>query len=154
MVIEVFRGNLLPYYLKKDGKNNGTYIRIGATNRKASFDNIVELERQRRNISFDEEENFEYPLDTFDLDVIYKEFEKIDKSCDEEKLTNMKLIKELNGQFMATNALAIVLGRFDNVVIKCARFKGRLLRLFFIDRLLKKYRKLSENRWKRPITTE
>lgn len=28
LVVEIFRGNLLPYYLKKDGKNNGTYIRL------------------------------------------------------------------------------------------------------------------------------
>ena len=51
LVIEIFRGNLLPYYVKNEGKNNGTYLRIGATNRKAGFDNILELERQRRNIT-------------------------------------------------------------------------------------------------------
>lgn len=130
LVIEVFRGNLLPYYLKKDGKNNGTYIRIGGTNRKASFDNIVELERQRRNRSYDEEESFDYTLDEFDLNIIYKEFEKIGKSCDFEKLNNMKLIKELNGKFMATNALSIVFGKLDNVMIKCARFKGTTMETF------------------------
>jgi ATP-dependent DNA helicase RecG len=130
LVIEVFRGNLLPYYLKKDGKNNGTYIRVGATNRKASFDNIVELERQRRNISYDEEENFEYALDTFDLNVLYREFEKIGKSCDVEKLKNMKLIKNFNGTLMATNALSIVFGKLDNVMIKCARFKGTTMETF------------------------
>lgn len=48
LVVEVFRGNLLPYYLKTEGKHHGTYIRIGATNRKAGYDNILELERQRR----------------------------------------------------------------------------------------------------------
>lgn len=41
LVVEVFRGNLLPYYLKKLGKNEGTYIRIGATNRKAGYENIL-----------------------------------------------------------------------------------------------------------------
>jgi len=130
LVIEIFRGNLLPYYLKKEGKNNGTYIRIGANNRKAGFENIIELERQRRNISFDEEENYNYSLDEFDLTLIYKEFKKIGKSCDFEKLKNMKLIKELNGKFMATNALAIIFGRFDNVMIKCARFKGTTMETF------------------------
>ena len=130
LVIEVFRGNLLPYYLKKEGKNNGTYIRVGATNRKAGFENIVELERQRRNISYDEEENFDYVLDELDLDVIYQEFKKIGKSCDVEKLKNMRLIKELNGTLMATNALSIVLGKFDNVMIKCARFKGTTMETF------------------------
>jgi len=123
-------GKLLPYYLKKEGKNNRTYIRIGATNRKASFDNIVELERQRRNISFDEEENFEYALESFDLNIIYQEFKKIGKSCDVEKLKNMKLIRELNDKLMATNALAIVFGKLDNVMIKCARFKGTSMETF------------------------
>jgi len=130
LVIEVFRGNLLPYYLKKEGKNSGTYIRVGASNRKASFDNIIELERQRRNISFDEEENFDYSLDEFDLNIIYKEFEKIGKSCDIEKLKNMRLIKELNGKLMATNALSIIFGKYDNVMIKCARFKGTNMEIF------------------------
>ena len=130
LVIEVFRGNLLPYYLKKEGKNNGTYIRVGATNRKASFEHIVELERQRRNISYDEEENFEYALETFDLNIIYQEFKKVDKSCNAQKLKNIKLIKELNGTLMATNALAIVFGKLDNVMIKCARFKGTSMETF------------------------
>ena len=52
LVIEVYRGNLLPYYLKNHGIHEGVYIRIGATNRKASYMNI--LERQRKNISYDE----------------------------------------------------------------------------------------------------
>lgn len=36
LVIKVYRGNLLPYYLKHQGKSEGVYIRVGATNRKAS----------------------------------------------------------------------------------------------------------------------
>jgi ATP-dependent DNA helicase RecG len=51
LVVEIFRGNLLPYYLKSEGKNNGTYLRIGASNRKADFEHILELERQKRNLS-------------------------------------------------------------------------------------------------------
>ncbi len=51
LVIEIYRGNLLPYYLKKLGKNEGVFIRVGATNRRASLENILELERQQMNIS-------------------------------------------------------------------------------------------------------
>ena len=36
LVIEVSRGSLLPYYLKPQGKAQGTYIRLGASNRVAS----------------------------------------------------------------------------------------------------------------------
>jgi ATP-dependent DNA helicase RecG len=48
LVIEVVRGNLKPYFLKSQGKAEGTYIRIGATNRLADLDTIAELERQKR----------------------------------------------------------------------------------------------------------
>ena len=42
-----------PYLLKNKDKNNGTYIRVGSSNRKASFEIIEELERQKRKIAFD-----------------------------------------------------------------------------------------------------
>ncbi len=43
LVIEVFRGSMLPYYLKNKGKLKGTYIRIGSTNRIADEIMIAEL---------------------------------------------------------------------------------------------------------------
>jgi ATP-dependent DNA helicase RecG len=130
LVIEIFRGNLLPYYLKKDGKNNGTYIRIGATNRKAEFENILELERHRRNISFDEEINYEIELETLDLTPIQSKFAAIGKVCDTDKLKNLKLLKEEHGKTYPTNALLILLGIFEHVIIKCSRFKGRTMDVF------------------------
>lgn len=44
LVIEVSRGSLLPYYLKPQGKAQGTYIRLGASNRVASPEYIQQLE--------------------------------------------------------------------------------------------------------------
>jgi len=77
LVIEVFRGSLLPYYLKNKGKLKGTYIRIGSTNRLADERTIIELQRQRFNKSFDEEENFEFNVDEFKLNIIYNQFNTI-----------------------------------------------------------------------------
>lgn len=130
LVVEVFRGNLLPYYHKKEGKNNGTYIRVGATNRKASFENIVELERQRRNISFDEEINYEVELDSLDLSPLYEVFNRVGKELSEQKLKNLKLIKEENGKECPTNALLILLGHYPHCLVKCAKFKGTTMELF------------------------
>ena len=130
LVIEVFRGNLLPYYLKKEGKNKGTYLRVGATNRQASFEMIVELERQRRNISYDEELNYEVKLSSLDLSPLYDVFKKVDKRLDEEKLTNLKLIKEEHGRDYPSNALLILLGYHDHCMVKCAKFKGTTMELF------------------------
>lgn len=130
LVIEVFRGNLLPYYLKKAGKNDGTYIRIGATNRKAGFDNIMELERQRTNLSFDEEINYEYDFSKLDISPIKDNFNEIGKNIDNEKLKNLKLIREENGKIYPTNGLLILLGKFENVITKCSRFKGNDMSVF------------------------
>jgi ATP-dependent DNA helicase RecG len=130
LIIEIFRGNLLPYYLKQDGKNNGTYIRIGATNRKAEFENILELERHRSNISFDEEINYETEFDTLDLTPIKSKFAAIGKVCDSNKLKNLKLLKEENGKTYPSNALLILLGKFEHVTIKCSRFKGKTMSVF------------------------
>ncbi|WP_205461895.1 AlbA family DNA-binding domain-containing protein [Mangrovibacterium lignilyticum] len=46
LVIELVRGNLKPYFLKSMGKADGTFIRIGATNRQADLETLTELERQ------------------------------------------------------------------------------------------------------------
>jgi len=133
LVVEVFRGSMLPYYLKNKGKLKGTYVRVGSTNRLADEVMIAELQRQRFNKSFDEEENFEFELENLNLNIIYNEFEKIGKTCDYEKLKNLKLIKSINGLDYSTNAFLIALGIFDNTSIKCARFKG-VTKEIFIDK--------------------
>ena len=130
LVVEIFRGSMLPYYLKNRGKFKGTFIRVGSTNRLADENIIAELTRQRQNRSFDEEENLEYDLESLNLETIFDEFKKIGKSCNYEKLKNLKLIKRLNHQDLPTNALLIALGKFDNSLIKCARFKGTTKEIF------------------------
>jgi len=133
LVVEVFRGSMLPYYLKNKGKIKGTYVRVGSTNRVADEMMIAELQRQRFNKSFDEEENFEYEVKNLNLEIIFNEFAKIGKICDYEKLKNLKLIKSINGLDYPTNALLIALGIFDNTGVKCARFKG-VTKEIFIDK--------------------
>jgi len=61
--IEIFPGSLKPYHLKSKGEIEGTYIRLGSTNRKADLDIIEELRRRRMNIGFDEIEIMEASVD-------------------------------------------------------------------------------------------
>jgi ATP-dependent DNA helicase RecG len=130
LVVEVFRGNLLPYYLKAAGKNNGTYLRIGASNRKADFEHIVELERQKRNLSFDEEAYREQALQAIDLTALYARFASFGKPLNQEKLKNLKLIAEKQGTVWPTYGLMILLGLLPHVSTKCARFKGSDMGVF------------------------
>ncbi len=133
LVIEVYRGNLLPYYLKKYGKNEGAYIRIGATNRKASYENILELERQRMNLSFDQEVNREVDFHSLDLSPILDRFTKANKSLDKSVMKNLKLVLEDNNTIYPSNGLLILLGKFEHVRMKCSRFKGTTMDVF-LDR--------------------
>src|SRR6056297_592255 len=133
LVIEVYRGNLLPYYLKKHGKNEGVYIRIGATNRKASYENILELERQRMNLSYDQEANRQVDFHSLDLSLISDRFAKVNKSLDKSVMKNLKLVLEENGTLYPSNGLLILLGKFEHVRMKCSRFKGTTMDVF-LDR--------------------
>ncbi|WP_159519760.1 RNA-binding domain-containing protein [Sunxiuqinia indica] len=130
LVIEIGRGNLKPYFLKSQGKAQGTYIRIGATNRLADTDVIAELERQRRHFSYDEEICYDVTFDQLNINPLIKRFEGIGKSLNKEKLKNLRLVKSDNGTDYPTNALMILLGEFPHCTVKCARFKGTTMDVF------------------------
>ena len=66
--IHIYRGSLPPYYLKKEGKLSGTYIRVGSNNRLADENIISELERRSRSISFDSEIVLDKTVDDLDID--------------------------------------------------------------------------------------
>ena len=98
--------------MKKKGKNEGVYIRVGATNRKASHENILELERQRMNISFDEEANREVKLDSLDIFPLEARFAQAGKMLDKAVMKNLKLLIEDNNTIYPSNGLLILLGKF------------------------------------------
>ena len=54
LVVNVFPGNATPYYVKSQGKDNGTYIRLGATTRNADWTALEELSNRGRHIYYDE----------------------------------------------------------------------------------------------------
>ncbi len=125
IVIEVYQSPLKPYFLKSVGKSHGTYIRVGATNKKADLEYIQELERQRLNLSFDEDHCVEYVEgQTMTQELQSLLAVRLQRGISEEQMFNLKLLKKQQGQVYLTNAVPILLGRMDHVAIKCARFKG------------------------------
>ena len=55
LVVTVFPGNATPYYVKSQGKENGTYIRLGATTRNADRTALDELTNRGRHVYYDEQ---------------------------------------------------------------------------------------------------
>ncbi len=130
LVIEVFRSPLMPYYLKSKGRDSGTYVRIGASNRPASPEHIQSLELQRLNLSYDEQLNLSINFDSLDLTPLTQRFEKMGKTLDHEKLSNLKLIGSEGGKLFPSHGLLILLGHYEHVETKCALFKGTTMTVF------------------------
>lgn len=129
--VRVYRGSTPPYYLKSEGKASGTYVRVGTNNRLADEEIIAELERRRRNISFDGEIVLEKPLADLDFRGFRRIYEeKTGEILDDSALMKLELAKPERGVLYPTNALVLLsddgLHRslFPNAKIECARFKG------------------------------
>lgn len=129
--VRVYRGSTPPYYLKSEGKVGGTYVRVGSNNRLADEELIGELERRRRNVSFDGEVALEKPLAELDFRGFRRLYEeKTGEPLDDSALQKLELAKVERGVLYPTNALVLLSddelrrSMFPNAKIECARFKG------------------------------
>ena len=141
LVVEIFPGSQKPYYLKKSGQRNGTYIRVGSTNRKASLETIEDLQRQRRKVSFDSLPLYDLQLKKVNLNNFKKRYrEHTGKSIGMTQLENMGLLQRERDQEYPTHAALLLSDStackrlFPFAKIECARFKGVLKRVF-LDQL-------------------
>ena len=130
VVLQVHRGSQLPYYLKSQGREQGVYVRLGASNRPASQEMIHELERQRLLQSYDEQVNWDIELDALDLTPLRLAFEKAGKPLDPARMKSLKLIRNEHGIDRPTHGLMLLLGLYEQAEIKCSRFKGTSMAVF------------------------
>ncbi|MBU4445476.1 MAG: putative DNA binding domain-containing protein [Candidatus Marinimicrobia bacterium] len=127
----IYKGSNLTYHLKNKNIHEGTYIRVGSSNRLASVEMIAELERQKRNISFDSEYSYVKTADRINLDS-FKEFflEKTGEILTEQVIRKLNLVQTEQGKNIPTYALILLSDDeqrkylFPYAKIECARFKG------------------------------
>lgn len=128
LVVEVFPSPEKPYYLLKNNKPEGVYIRIGATTRKANEESIRDLERQKLNISFDEDILYDVDFSMDDFLGLREDFRRLTgKQLEFKDLYNLKLVKNVRGKDYLTIGGALLIGRndlFEYAKISCARFSG------------------------------
>ncbi|HAH63830.1 MAG TPA: hypothetical protein DCL73_17220 [Treponema sp.] len=104
VVVQVYPGQNTPYYLKSEGVLNGTYIRVGATTRKAENEKVQEFILRGTHQSYDELFQNTEPADRKDIDMLCSMIEKYnggqDKSVTVENLVSWKLLKKEGGRFI------------------------------------------------------
>src|SRR3972149_4317489 len=146
--IDIFPGSLKPYHLKSKGEIEGTYIRVGSTNRKADIETIEELRRQRINISFDETPVIDASIEDLDarnIEIYLKKREEVRDiprvEPDEFFLKKIKALRQQNGSIHPTVAGILLFSSepekyIQGAVIKCARFKGTEMDEFIDQRII------------------
>lgn len=146
--VEVYPGRLKPYHLKSKGELDGTFIRIGSTNRKADLEILEELRRQRMNVSFDETAIPDAAMEELEpenLDFYLRMREKVraipGSKIDSNFLKKKRLALQLNGSIYPTVAGILLFSNEPDVylpgaVIKCARFKGNEMDEFIDQRIV------------------
>ena len=134
LIVNVFPGNATPYYIKALGKENGTFIRLGATTRNADWTALEELSNRGRHVYYDEFACPSVKVEDEDIKYLCKDFsERAERKITRKDLENLNLIIG-NDKDTATNAYAILLGKHDYTSrIQCARFRG-VERVDFLDK--------------------
>ncbi len=132
LVIEVSSGTNKPYYIKSEGLEKGTYVRLATMTMRASADLIEELKWQARGKSYDMMPVYKTTENDLDQEKI-KEFIRSRKSekkakISHELLSSYYLITQEHAHIYATTAGILLFGRqpqyfFTEAMIICSHFK-------------------------------
>lgn len=129
--VQIYRGSSPPYYVKKEGKESGTYVRVGSHSRRATPEMIRELELRGRNISFDSAIVFDKSCNELDISSFREMYEeKVQEPLNEQTLRKLELIRCEQNVYYPTHAMVLLSddelrnSLFPCAKIECARFKG------------------------------
>ncbi|MBC8181813.1 putative DNA binding domain-containing protein [candidate division KSB1 bacterium] len=128
--ISVPAGTNKPYFLKSSGMQNGTFVRIGSTNRKATTEIIEELKRQAHGYSYEEEIIPSLSINDLNREALLFFLNKAGiADISEQSLTKYHILKKNNGDYFPTVFSIALFGKeklsqFDYMHIRLTRFNG------------------------------
>lgn len=128
IIIEVFLSNVRPHYLNAEGIDNGVYVRLGSTNRKADREMIAELKRSVQGGSYDALPMPELSVDDLDLKAMQTDFHR-EAPFTVKELQTLKLLVRDQGKLVPTHGAVLLYGKqrsfhFSDAWIQCGRFLG------------------------------
>ena len=131
--IEVSSGMNKPYYRKSEGKEKGTYIRLGRSTLRATFELIQELQWQSSGISFEAMPQYQATEEEIDLKK-FESFLAIRKNGGKTEINKAilkayDLIAEEHSKTYATAAGLLLFGKkpqklLSEGMIICSHFRG------------------------------
>ncbi len=148
IVVEISAGKQRPYYIKNDGLDKGTYIRVSGTSRLADKDSIKELYYTSEGRSFDSVPRSDIEISDGEIQELCTKMREVAlanckddvqrqsvKTVTQNILLNWGILAENgNGSVFPTNAYVFLMGK-DSFLsrIQCGMFKGNT-RAVFVDK--------------------
>ena len=108
LVVEVLSGEDCPYFIKSEGLEKGTYIRVSGTSMPADLLTIKMLQMRGRGYSFDKLACNSIDIDQESIDSLCTRLSLYKLPIDPMKLENMGVITKTGTGYLATNAYALL----------------------------------------------
>ena len=117
------------YHLKSKGEIEGTFIRLGSTNRLADAHIIAEIRRLKEHTSFDQLPDCKFSLDAFDFELAKQLFAAAGKTFTQAKAKTLELFIDYQSETYPTKGGLLLFGKdrdrlFADPLIRMARFEG------------------------------
>jgi ATP-dependent DNA helicase RecG len=128
VAVEVHPVPYPPCYVKKLGLENGVFVRVGSTNRKADAPLIEQLKREAGHIGFDEQPMILANSEEIDFRAA-SEFFRPFRNINKNDLQTLKLLVRYQHSIVPTIGAILLFGtkridHFPDAWIQCGRFNG------------------------------
>jgi predicted HTH transcriptional regulator len=128
IAIQVHPSAARPHYLKREGAESGTYVRVGSTNRRADADMLQELRRTARGETYDEQPMPDLDSEALDFRAASESF-KPTRMLRKGDLESLRLLTTHQGHAVPTVGGVLLFGRdrerhFPDAWIQAGRFDG------------------------------
>ena len=132
LIVDVSVGSQRPYYLKRLGStqlgpHQGTYLRLGSSDRQATSAAVEELRREGQRVRFEELPSLHATMSDLDIEALSA---MLSRPVTESTLQTLGLVTEDQGKLHPTNAGIVVACPtphhfLPSAYVRCARFRGR-----------------------------
>ena len=128
LAVQVFPSPARPHHLTKEGPNNGVYVRVGSTNRRADRALVEELRRYAHGEAYDEQPMPDLDSEALDFRAASESFQPFRK-LRRTDLDSLRLVTEHQGRSVATVGEMLLFGHereryFPDAWIQAGRFQG------------------------------
>lgn len=129
LAVQVHPSSSRPHYLKREGPEKGTYVRVGSTNRRADAELIAEMRRFVGGESYDELPIPELNSEAIDFRAASESFRSVRK-LRRPDLETLRLITGYQGRKVPTVGGLLLFGSdreriFPDAWIQAGRFEGK-----------------------------